>query len=266
MNFKRRLLSQNFFKDPQLVKDLVGMAHFGPNDTVVEIGAGEGIITQELAKTCGKVIAVEIDTELVVELKRQFAARPNVEVHLADIRQFSLPKTPYKAFSNTPFHIATDVVYKLLYYSTPPSEAYLILPKEAVEKFSGVPHETQFSVLAKPWFEFKILANLERSDFSPEPDVDTCLLKITKRQVPLVTPAEETLYKSFIKFAFGTWKKDLKIGLKRIFTYNQWQHLAHDNGFNIHTKPTDLTFNQWLGIFRFFAQCVDPAKYRELSR
>lgn len=260
MNFKRRLLSQNFFKDPKLVAHLVSLAHFGPNDLIVEIGAGEGIITEALARVAGHVVAMEIDDELVVALKRLFAASPNVEIYLADIRQFTLPITPYKVFSNVPFHIATDVVYKLLYYFNPPAESYLVLPKEAAEKFAGVPHETQFSVLAKPWFDFKIIQSLDRHDFLPVPEVDVRLLKIVKKETPLITVQDEMLYKSFIKFAFGAWKKDLKVGLKPLFTYPQWKRLAQDNHFSVHSKPTDLTFVQWLSLFQFFIKVTEPTK------
>ncbi|KKT74360.1 MAG: rRNA (Adenine-N(6)-)-methyltransferase [Candidatus Nomurabacteria bacterium GW2011_GWA1_46_11] len=260
MIFKQRLLSQNFFKDKNLVARLVGLANFGPNDLVVEIGAGKGIITEALARVVGHVVAVEIDGELVVDLKRLFVSFSNVEIMLADIRQFALPVRHYKVFGNIPFHIATDIVYKLLYYSNPPSESCLVLPREAAEKFSGLSHETQFSTLAKPWFDFQILQDLKRADFSPEPDVHVCLLRITKKETPLISPEEEMLYKSFIKFAFGTWKRDLKSGLKPIFSYSQWKRLADDNQFSIHSKPTDLTFGQWLAIFRFFQKGIDPAK------
>lgn len=266
MNFKRRLLSQNFFQDPRLVAHLVDLAHFGQNDLVIDIGAGRGIITEALAKVASHVVAVEIDWELVTHLKRLFASSPAIEVCLADIRQFGLPDRPYKVFANIPFHIATDIVYKLLYYSNPPEESYLVLPKDAAGKFSGQPHETQFSILAKPWFEFQVLQNLNRRDFSPAPDIDICLLKIVKRSLPLVSDQEAMLYRSFIKFVFGAWKRDLKSGLAPLFTYRQWKHLAGDNHFSIHSKPTDLSFNQWLSLFRFFNKNVDLQRQTKVLR
>lgn len=252
MNFKRRLLSQNFFRDPELVAHLVGLAGIGREDTVVDVGAGSGSITIELAKISKHVIAVEIDPELVLELRRRFATNGNVEVHQADIRQFQLPTTPYKVFANIPFHITADIVYKLLYYSNPPEEAYLVLAKEAAEKFTGRPHETQFSVLAKPWFEFEVLKRIYPASFSPRPEVEVVFLRIKRRELPLVTMDKEDAYRSFVKYAFNTWKKDLKAGLQTILTYRQWKRLARNNGFAIHAKPTDLSFKQWLAIFKFF--------------
>ncbi len=265
MLFKRRSLSQNFFRNPLLVSHLVGRAGFGKNDTAIDIGAGTGPITVELAKRCGQVIAVEIDDDLVRQLRHNVRDFPNVEVWHGDIRQFNLPAGQYKVFANLPFHITADVIYKLLYFSNSPQEAHLVVQEEAAQKFAGMPQETQFSVLAKPWFDFEITWKFRRSDFFPPPAVDTVLLKIVKRKSPLVLPQNEMLYKSFVKFAFNTWKKDLKVGLKNVFTFEQWKRLSKDNRFNIHARPTDLTFDQWLAIFNCLITRVDERKYERMK-
>lgn len=254
VGLQRKLLSQNFLHNRELVRKLIRWSSIGRHDTVVEIGSGKGIITQALARVCNNVIAIEIDGQLVQELEKKFRYIPNVTIRKADVRQYVLPSSPYKVFANIPFSITADVVYKLLYYSHPPDEAYLIVQKEAAQKFAGTPHENQFSILAKPWFEFKIVWHFKRSDFIPMPDVDCVLLNISKKSEPLVSREEEDMYKAFIKYAFNTWKKDLKVGLKRIFTYNQWKRLAKDNHFSVHTKPTDLSFEQWMAIFEFLQE------------
>ncbi len=265
MNLKRKLLSQNFLKDPQLVSKIVGMANFGKGDTVVEIGAGRGIITAELARRCGRVVAVEIDEELVSELRSKFGQFRNVETYRADIRQFNLPTEPYKVFSNLPFHLTADIIYKLLYFSNPPREAFLVVQREAAKKFAGEPRETQFSVMAKPWFSLVVRYRFQRSDFVPEPGVEAVLLQILQREVPLVEKSDEPLFKAFVKYAFAQWKRDLGSGLAKVFTYRQWKRLAQDKGFNLKAHPSELRFDQWIGIFEFLKIGVDPARYREFS-
>ena len=252
LNFKRRLWSQNFFRDPRLVAQLVGQVNFGKTETVIDIGAGTGIITEQLARRCKRVVAVEIDPELVAKLRARFQAVPEIEIQGGDFRQFELPRGKYKVFANIPFHITSEIVYKLMYDTNPPEEAYLVLPKEAAEKFGGVPGETQFSILAKPWFEMQTIRDLETFQFVPQPKANAVFWKLTKRNNPLVAAEEADLYRAFIKFAFNTWRKDLKVGLKRVFSYGQWKRLARDNKFKVHTKPTELTFAQWLAVFRMF--------------
>lgn len=249
---RQRLLSQNFLKSPELVAKLVAMAKFTKSDLVIDIGAGTGSISIELAKTCGQVVGVEIDERLINTLRSNLARFTNVNIVHSDIRSFELPEKPYKVFSNLPFHITAEITYKLLYGLIPPKECYLVMQKEAAQKFAGLPTETQFSLLAKPYFDFKIMWDFKKSDFVPEPDVDCVLLKITTRDRALLSEIEKDGYASFIKYAFGTWKKDLKVGLKKVFTYKQWKRLAKDNHFNVHAKPTDLTFAQWLNLFRFY--------------
>lgn len=258
MNFKQRLLSQNFLKDPLLVSRLVREVAIGKNDLVVDIGAGTGVITFELAKVAGRVVALEVDQELIPILKSKLKQQENVEIHQADIRQFPLPSGSYKVFSNPPFHLTADIIYKLLQYSNPPEESFLIVQKEVAEKFTGCPHETQASILLKVHFDFKVLWRFQKSDFKPPPDVDTVLLQISKRSQPFISSENEFLYKAFIKFAFNTWKKDLKVGLKQVFTYEQWKRLAKNHKFNIHSKPTDLSFDQWLAVFSFFESLNTP--------
>ncbi len=243
-------LSQNFIRNKNLAAHIVGLVSFGINDLVIDIGAGMGNLTRELARVCGRVLAVEIDSDLIPVLAKNLAT--NVTIYNQDFLAFNLPRTPYKVFANLPFHITAEIVKKLLGSKSPPVESYLIMQKEAAQKFSGTPHETQFSLLDKPYFNFETVYIFKKSDFDPEPDVETVLLKIVKRNEPLVTKANKILYQNFIKFAFNTWKKDLKVGLKKTFTYEQWKRLAKDNNFNIHAKPTDLSFPQWLKLFEFY--------------
>lgn len=248
---RRNRLSQNFLRSSQLVANLVKNSSLGKNDLVLEIGPGRGIITEQLLAQVQHVIAIELDSHWYHYLLQRFSGVENLTLYQGDFLSFNLPKTPYKVFANLPFNITAAVITKLLSSQNPPTEAYLAVQKEAAEKFTGFPHETQFSVLAKPCFEFEIVYNFHRSDFTPEPRVETVLLKITRRGVPLVPKDQELQYKNFIKFAFNTWKKDLKSGLSSIFTYRQWKRLAHDNNFSVHAKPTDLNFTQWLNVFTF---------------
>lgn len=245
-------LSQNFIVDNKLAAHIVGLAPLWKNDLVIDIGSGTGMLTQELAKICGQVIAVEIDKTLIPLLTNNTKQFNNLTIYQEDFLSFILPGAPYKVFANLPFHITSEIIRKLLNSANPPLESYLIVQKEAARKFSGRPHETQFSLLAKPYFSFEVIYTFKKSDFNPKPEVDAVLLKIIKLDKPLINKESEVLYKSFIKFAFNTWKKDLKAGLKSIFTYEQWKRLARDSNFNIHSRPTDLSFPQWLKLFEFY--------------
>lgn len=233
-------------------------------DTVYEIGPGNGIITKELAKKAGKIIAIEIDWELVEKLKSQFRVDTKVEIHHGDFMDSKISLQTYKVFSNIPFNLTSDIVRKLLNSSNPPTDSYLIMQKEAAMKFSGKPIATEFAMLSRPKFSFEIIWNFLRTDFMPVPAVDVVMLHISKNNNPLISQDEITLYQQFIRFGFKAWKKDLKTAYKDIFTYEQWKRLSKEHGFPIKATPTLLTFEQWLGLFRYFLKGVPTYKRANL--
>jgi len=264
---KRIQLAQNFFKDRSLVASIVAASAITKEDIVYEIGPGEGIITRELAERAGKVVAIEKDAALAARLRSRFRDKGNVEIHDGDFLGYKIKEKKYKVFSNIPFNITAEVVKRILFGENPPSEAYLVLQKEAAGKFVGSPAETEVSVLAKPWFEFRVLREFKRTDFEPVPSVDVVFLLIARRKQSLVSPANAENYRKFVRFGFETWKKDLKTVYKHVFTYEQWKRLSKNLSFPLKATPTELKFEQWLGLFEYFlAGVIDSKKAMILSR
>ena len=257
---KRLILAQNFLRSSKLVRSLLDTSSIEPGDIVYEIGPGRGIITAELAQVARKVIAVEKDPYLVQQLCKRFQNVDHIEIVGSDFLHYHIPERNYKVFANIPYNLTADIVRKLLYHPPTPREAYLIVQKEAAEKFSGCPNETQFSILAKPLFDIQILRALRRTDFEPMPRVDSVLLQIKKRPSSLLQPEDMILYQRFVHYGFGTWKNSLKLIFKPVFTYQQWKHLAKDLDFPLNVIPSKLTFEQWLGLFECFKQRVSGNK------
>ena len=265
-SYNRIVLAQNFLRNSKLVRLLLDTSSIATSDTVYEIGAGRGIITAELARNARKVIAIEKDLILARQLCTRFQGVDNVEIRAVDFLIYHIPHKEYKIFANIPYNITADIVRKILYAHPVPSEAYLIVQKEAAQKFSGTPSETQFSILAKPLFELQIIRELRRTDFEPVPNVDSVLLRIKKRPWPLLQKEDISLYRSFIYYGFGRWKHSLKLIFKPIFTYPQWKHVARDLCFPLDATPSQLTFEQWLRLFECFRQRVPSSKQAYVKR
>ena len=257
---KQIRLAQNFLRSSKLVRSLLDMSSVESFDTVYEVGPGRGIITAALAQIARKVVAIEKDPDLARWLCRRFDGVSNVQIITNDFLHFHIPAGDYKIFANIPYNTTAGIVRKILYTPPVPSEAYLILQKEAAEKFSGKPYETQFSILAKPWFDIQVIRELRRTDFEPVPNVDSVLLRIKKRHLALIRNEDVFLYRDFVRYGFGGWKSSLKLIFKPIFTYQQWKHLSKDLHFPLNTIPTKLTFEQWLGLFECFRQRVPRNK------
>ncbi|HSA99139.1 MAG TPA: 23S ribosomal RNA methyltransferase Erm [Anaerolineales bacterium] len=265
-SIKQKTLAQNFLRSSKLVRALLATSSIRAGDIVYEIGPGRGIITAELARIAHQVIAIEKDPNLARRLCRRFQDAGNVQIIVNDFLQYHIPDRNYKIFANIPYNLTAEIVRRIIYASPVPGEAYLIMQKEAAEKFSGRPGETQFSILAKPLFEIQILRQLRRTDFEPVPSVDSVLLRIKKRDTALVREEDALLYRSFVRYGFGTWKNSLKLIFKPVFTYPQWKHLSKDLHFPLDATPSRLTFEQWLGLFEGFKQRVPGDKQTHIQR
>ena len=177
-------LSQHFLKSPRLALMLIGHSNIKKRDTVIDIGAGSGVITFALSKRCGKVIAIEKDHDTAEKLRKNLAARTveNVEVVEKDFLEYDLPLEPYKVFANPPFHLSSKIVHKLLGADNPPESFYLILQKQfALKLLNTNRHYTsQLGLALIKEYQTKIRYPLKPTDFTPPPAVPTVMFEAKK--------------------------------------------------------------------------------------
>ncbi|MDQ3328690.1 MAG: rRNA adenine N(6)-methyltransferase family protein [Chloroflexota bacterium] len=242
-------LSQNFLRSHYLVDYLLNAADIGADDLVWEVGPGNGIITERLARRCQKVVAVEKDPALARRVDRVLSPFGNVTLVVEDFRDVELPCVAYKVFSNLPFNITTDVVTKLIAAPCPPLASYLIMQREAAERFTGQPVESVYSVLLKPWFEPSVLYHFQRSDFAPAPSVAVVMLRLRKRGPPLVAEADAQLYRDFTTHVFATSSVGMARSLGPLLGSKR---VLRDFGLDDHAKPSEVRFEQWLSLFYGF--------------
>jgi 23S rRNA (adenine-N6)-dimethyltransferase len=260
---RRPELSQHFLRDAAVARALIRRLPFSPGELVVEAGAGDGMLTAALTDAGFRVLAVEKDERLFRLLRQRFAGQPRVACHHADFLAFPLPSVPYRVVSNVPYAITAALVRRLLHAARPPDDAMLIVQREAAEKFAGAPRETQFSLLYKPWFEITIMGAVARRDFVPPPRVHSVLLRIRPRALPLIADGSGSDYRSFVATTFGRGAPEVSHALRRYLTTRQVKRLGHDLGFPRDCRASQLTFDQWLGIFRFVEhECLghDPTR------
>lgn len=256
---KRIRYSQNFLKDKGLVKKLIEKTSLTPGDLVIEIGAGKGLITQGLSDFGCKVVAYEIDGYFYDYLVGNFSNLPNVTLHKSDFTKASLPNGNYKIFSNIPFNLTSKIIHKTIQAHNPPANSFLIVQKEAAYKFTGLPigaKESLASLHIKPWFAIKIIHSFKRSDYHPQPKVDTVLLGITKRDTPKVSSKMRTKYLDFTAFAFSRWQPTIKDALSGLVSGNQIKKI----GINPKAKPSQVDFEDWLKVFDFFIKNTPSEK------
>jgi len=239
--------SQNFLRDNRLVKNLIRKSEISSNDIVYEIGAGEGIITQELLKRAKRVVAFELDRNFFNRLTQKFRDEENLELKAKDFLDCDLPNYPYKVFSNIPFNITSAIIKKLTSAINPPTNTYLIVQNEAAKKYAGRPIDninSQIAVILNPFFEFLVIHRFKPNDFFPKPMVSIVLLEIKKRKKALIDSQYKEKYQDFVVYTFNQFKPNIREGLSKVF--------GSQKGLLPQLKPTELDFENWYILFSQF--------------
>ena len=257
--------SQNFLRDPRLVERLLAASSVSPADLVVEIGPGAGIITDGLSRRARRVVAVELDATLAARLRRRYADMPQVAIHTGDFLEQALPARPYKVFASIPFACTHEIVTRLTGAACPPEDAYLIMQREAAEKFCGVQREYLYSALLKPWFALEITHHFRRSDFTPAPSVEVVLLRIQKRGPPLLAARERQQYRDFVVHGFTAHQPDIEQTLRAILSHRQSRQILRLCEITPDATPSSIRFPQWLQLYRQVARVGDAQLWRAIG-
>ncbi len=177
-------LSQHFLKSPRLALILIGHSNLKKRDTVIEIGAGSGVITSALSYRVKEVIAIEPDHVTAQKLKENLTKHNinNVRIIEQDFLDYELPNTPYKVFSNPPFHISSKIIHKLIESKNPPESFYLILQKQFALKLLNTDrhYTSQLGLQLIQKYQTKIRLPLKPTDFTPPPGVPTVFFEAKK--------------------------------------------------------------------------------------
>ena len=247
----RANLSQHFLRSASLARRLVALSSISPNDLVVEAGPGRGTLTRAIAERSRKVLAVELDRDLTAHLRGIHWPHNNVEVIGRDFLDYSLPRAPYKFFSNIPFARTADIVRKLAFSSRQPDDAYLIVQSEAATRFLGQPFgpESSISLLIKAQFDASILAWLNPTDFEPPPAVNSVLLRLSRLEPPRVMPGELREFGQFVKGMMRAGNRPVASRLHRLVTSRQSRGLIDELNLP-RGAPSAVSFEHWLTVFR----------------
>ena len=177
-------LSQHFLRGPKLAGFLIGHSNVKKRDTVIDIGAGSGVIPAALSRRCKPVIAVEPDHDTAELLRKNVSKYENVQIIEQDFLEMELPEGDYKVFANPPFHLSSAILHKLDEAENPPKAIYLILQKQfALKLLNNDRHYT--SQLGKQLFvhyEPRIRLPMKAEYFTPPPAVPCVLLELKRRE------------------------------------------------------------------------------------
>jgi 16S rRNA (adenine1518-N6/adenine1519-N6)-dimethyltransferase len=217
----RKRLGQSFLEDMNIIRRIVALAEPAGDETVVEIGAGLGSMTEELAKRAGRVIALEVDQRLVGVLRERFAGQDRVEVLQMDVLKYDFssacPGGRIKVVGNIPYHISSPILFRLLDFRRSISSMILMFQKELADRITAPPGTKDYgipSVLVARYTRATCELTVPPTCFYPVPDVVSSVLRITVRQEPNLL--NEVLFAKIVRAAFAQRRKTLWNNLRHI--------------------------------------------------
>lgn len=218
-SFQKRF-GQNFLIDEHVLDKIVDAALIGEEDGVIEIGPGIGTMTQRLCEAASKVVAIEIDKELIPILSETMSGYDNVKIINADVMKTDLDKLIRDEFSgmsvkvvaNLPYYITTPIVMSLLENHLPVESITIMVQKEVAQRMQAGPGTKDYGALSlavQYYADTYIAANVPPNCFMPRPKVGSGVIRLTVRKEAEVEVADEKLMFSLIRAAFNQRRKTL---------------------------------------------------------
>lgn len=222
-NFQKKF-GQNFLIDTHVLEKIIRAANITKDDMVLEIGPGIGTMTQYLAEAAGKVIAVEIDKNLIPILEDTLSAYDNVRVINDDVLKVDLKKLadeenggkPVKVVANLPYYITTPIIMGLFENGVPVESITVMVQKEVADRMQTGPGNKDYGALSlavQYYADPYIVANVPPNCFMPRPKVGSAVIRLTRHEKPPVEVEDEKLMFDIIRASFNQRRKTLVNGL-----------------------------------------------------
>ena len=248
----RKRFGQNFLIDHGVIHRIASAIRPRPGETLVEIGPGQGALTEPLVASAETLHVIELDRDLVPWLRVRFDKYPGFTLHQADALKFdfaSLERAdkPLRIVGNLPYNISTPLIFHLISFADKVQDMHFMLQKEVVKRMAASPGEKAFgrlSVMVQYYCQVEPLFEVPPSAFEPAPKVDSAIVRITPhRQLPFVVGNIKT-FERLVTAAFGQRRKTLRNALKSLLDVADMDDLPVD----ISKRAEQLTMAEFVAL------------------
>ena len=250
-------LGQNFLTDVSVINGIVSGAGISPEDLVVEIGPGIGVLTTACADAAGYVMSIEIDRGLEPVLAETLVGYENIEVIFADalktdiaaLRSEHPELTGIKIVGNLPYYITTPILTHLVESDTGADSITIMMQKEVADRISAPAGSRAcgaISVCVQYRCEIERILDVGKEAFMPQPKVDSTVLKLIPRKEPAVKVKDEKLFFEVVKAGFSQRRKTLRNSLKTLGKSRETVDLALETaGINGERRAETLSLEEF---------------------
>jgi 16S rRNA (adenine1518-N6/adenine1519-N6)-dimethyltransferase len=261
----KKSLGQNFLTDSSLQQRIVAAIDAQSDDVIVEIGPGQGALTNHLAGTVRKLILVELDDDLAAALQRKYSGRDDVDIIHADFLTLDMCEIVrskygsqrFKVIGNIPYNITTPIIFKLLERGCRPDAIVLMVQRELADRVISPPGSRTYGALSvgmQALAEASKLFHVGRGSFRPVPNVDSAVIRIVPHDPVRLTAEEERDLRALTRTSFGWRRKQMQKILRSAPAYElEAQDVAaaeQMTGIAMTQRPETLSPLQFIALAR----------------
>ena len=260
----RKSLGQHFLVDRRVLGRILDAAELSPDDLVVEIGPGKGVLTRALASRVKRVVAVELDPELAKSLATAFRDRPEVEVVEADAREVAIeslvpPGTPYKIVANLPYYAASPIVRRFLEAHHSPELMVFMVQREVARSMAAAPGGmTLLSVMVQLYGEARIVGYAPPRAFRPTPKVTSAIVRVRVLPEPAVAADSTEEFLDLVKAGFSAPRKQIRNCLRQGLgvSADEADMMLNEADIDSKRRPQTLSIPDWGRLYTSFRATV----------
>ena len=263
----RKRFGQNFLHDQQVIERIIDAINPSANDHLLEIGPGQGAITDYLAQSGARLDCVELDRDLAAYLEKRFAGKDNVSIHQQDILKFDLASVAnandgentdegeqrLRIIGNLPYNISTPVLFHLLQNHELIKDMVFMLQLEVVQRLGAQPGNKNYGrlgLMVQYFCEVEHLFNVPSAAFTPKPKVSSAIVRLTPHRQRAVEARSVDALQTVIRTAFNQRRKTLKNSLKAIMSSNSLEQVP----VSLSERPENLTLADYVVISDILTQ------------
>ena len=252
---------QNFLIDRAILYQVVEAAEIGPDDAILEVGAGTGVLTRELAQRARRVVAVELERDMLTLLAQTTGDYPNVErlagnlLYIDPTQVFGI--APYKLVANIPYYITAPTFRHFLEQSNPPRVIVVMVQLEVAQRIVAQPGDLSLLAISVQFYgQPRIIARVPATAFYPAPKVDSAILRIDVNPQSPLTQNERNSFFKLVQAGFSERRKQLHNSLTHGMHHKNeevkgWLSAA---AIDASRRAETLSIDEWLRLWRITTQ------------
>ncbi len=252
----KKSLGQHFLHAPQILEDIVVAGKVTKGDSVLEIGPGEGALTQKLLATGAHVVAIEKDDRLIPILHKKFAleiASKQFELIHADVLDIKIPhlvKQPYKLVANIPYYITGQIIRMFLESDNQPESMTLLIQKEVAERITTKfdDKESLLSLSVKVFGDPTYVRTVGKGAFSPPPTVDSAVLHIQNISKERLLGIDSDFFFTILHAGFAHKRKQLLPNLSHLYSKEQLIKAFESSNIDQKARAEDIPLQTWVQL------------------